>query len=590
MNIRDMIRKMTVVSVSVGLCSTLAAVDFPGAGGDLADKDAWGGTLPSSSDGVRIVNAGTYTASDDIGFSAVTVTADQVTFDLAQDGNHSVGVSGGDMLALRFLTPANAVTTFKGGVWDCLSSSPYVAASGDKKSGRHVQLADGCVWTNVARVTVARSAACGGAELSLTGGSRIYTQQLFVGYTSNDNVLRITDGSSVVLDGYSGSSFYMDNSAPAARNAVFVSGEGSSLSVLQGASYLGNVGQDARMEVTDGAKAYFTQLIIGNKDTSTGATLFVGNGATLEADALTARSVGGESIVSNATLKVPEDFRIGGYSNFTFRVMGAQTAFPIVLKDLENDGGPDVFCATSSGNALWLEDSAAWEAPLSPKLFYNSKNVKQFNTFRVSGGARFVCTNTVNVGERVQANSRSNTWEIVDGGIVDIPELRLSGIGNRMIIDNASLYCTNKYSVSDQYLRFGYRHPKSTGDPADDGLTLRGEKPRVLSTSTVQFLNGATLRYEIPQAGYAKDYCPVQSSALSFDSSSCTMEIEADDWARETGGKLKLATVTSSSGFKNGITNVIKAVSLPADCSLYIEGKSLFLKCPRRSGLTIILR
>ena len=120
-------------------------------------------------------------------------------------------------------------------------------------------------------------------------------------------------------------------------------------------------------------------------------------------------------------------------------------------------------------------------------------------------------------------------------------------------------------------------------------LTIRGSAPRLLSTSIVQFMNGSTLRYEIPQTGYEKDYCPLQSVKLLLEST-CTMEIAADDWARETGGKLKLAAVTRKDGLENDITNVIKAVSLPPNCRLYIENKALYLRAPKNSGSILIIK
>lgn len=579
-----------------GLLANIAvisfAVDFPGAGGDLADKDAWGGALPSSSDGVTIVNAGTYTASDDLSFGSLAVASDQVVFDFAKDGDHQITLAAGGEACLALPASADTVTSFKGGVWDFSLGSPCLAPTTATYGGRTAELSDGCVWTNATRVTIARGAKNPNTTLSVRDGAKVFAQQLFVGYTSGGNVLSITDGGKVVVDGYaeSGSTFYLDNKSPAKGNVAVVSGTGSSLEVRKGSALVGQGDAGGRIEITDGASAYFSNLMIGNTTSGADAQLFVGNGATLEAKNMTARSVGGSCVVSNATMALPDAFRIGGsfadgYSNFTFRVLGEATPFPLTVPNAN-----DVFCGSSVGNVLELGLGAAWRLEDTVQLCYASDSVKRMNTVRIADGACLIGTNTVNFGERKQANSISNTLEIVNGGVVDIPELRLSGIGNRVVIDDGFLFCTNKYSVDNQYLRFGYKHPKSTGEPMNGSLTIRGSAPRLLSTSIVQFMNGSTLRYEIPQAGYAKEYCPVQSSALSLDSSSCTMEIAADDWARETGGKLKLATVTSSSGFKNGITNVIKAVSLPPNCRLYIENKALYLRAPKNSGSILIIK
>lgn len=566
------------------------AVDFPGAGGDLADKDAWGGALPSSSDGVTIVNAGTYTASDDLSFGSLAVAYDQVVFDFAKDGDHWLTLTAGGEACLALPASADTVTSFKGGVWDFSLGSPYLAPTSATYGGRKAELSDGCVWTNATRVTIARGAKNPNTTLSVRDGARIFSQELFVGYTSGGNVLSITDGGKVVIDGASGSStFYLDNKTSAKGNAVVVSGIGSSLEVRKGSALVGQGDSGGRIEITDGASAYFSNLMIGNTTSGTDAQLFVGNGATLEAKSMTARSVGGSCVVSNATMSLPAAFRVGGkyadgYSNFTFRVLGKATSFPLTVPN-----GNDVFCGSSVGNVFELGQGAIWRLEDTAQLCYASDSVKQMNTVRIADGARLIGTNTVNFGERKQANSISNTLEIVDGGVVDIPELRLSGIGNRVVIDDGFLFCTNKYSVENQYLRFGYKHPKSTGEPMNGSLTIRGSAPRLLSTSVVQFMNESTLRYEIPQAGYAKDYCPVQSAKLLLESS-CALEIVADDWARETGGKLKLAAVTRNDGLENDITNVIKAVSLPPNCRLYIENKALYLRAPKNSGSILIIK
>jgi hypothetical protein len=97
----------------------------------------------------------------------------------------------------------------------------------------------------------------------------------------------------------------------------------------------------------------------------------------------------------------------------------------------------------------------------------------------------------------------------------------MSGIGNRLVVDSGSVFCTNKYGVSSQFLRFGYKHPKSTDDPVDVGLVLKGASPKVYSTSNVTFDNGACLRFEIPQSGYEDGHCPLTANTISFAAATC---------------------------------------------------------------------
>jgi len=77
-------RCWSLMVLSCGLCLAVRAVDFPSAGGNLADPAAWGGSLPSTSDSIVINQSGDYTATADIEFGSLTVAAQGITFDFAR--------------------------------------------------------------------------------------------------------------------------------------------------------------------------------------------------------------------------------------------------------------------------------------------------------------------------------------------------------------------------------------------------------------------------------------------------------------------------------------------------------------------------
>ena len=110
-------RSLSLVILLCGLCLAARAVDFPSAGGNLADPAAWGGSLPRTSDGIVINQSGTYTATADIEFGSLTVAAQGITFDFDSSGNHRLRLSGGDSSFL-LSAPTDSLTSFLGGIWD----------------------------------------------------------------------------------------------------------------------------------------------------------------------------------------------------------------------------------------------------------------------------------------------------------------------------------------------------------------------------------------------------------------------------------------------------------------------------------------
>ena len=584
-------RSLGLVILSCGLCLAARAVDFPSAGGNLADPSAWGGSLPGTSDGIVINQSGNYTATADIEFGALTVAVQGVTFDFASGGNHWLRLANGGNDSFQLSAPTGSLTSFLGGIWDLAKGTPYLAyASYSPVSGKDI-LFDGCCWTNLTRLTISRGTKAHSTELLMSGGASVFTEELRVGHTSSKNILRITDGSSVVVDnGGTGITVYIDNddNGNAPQNAIYVEGAGSAFDVRAGKTVLGNKDMLGLVSVTDGATASFGELIIGNTASASNNCMFVGNGASVTIGALTARGIGCTLIVSNATLTLPDAARIGdsGYSNFTFRAIGEDTTFPLKFaKD------QDVFCDASLGNVIALEQGIQCNVGVSPRLCYGGTGgTKSYNILRVESNARFMATNTVNFGERVQASSVSNQWIVADGGIVDLPELRMSGIGNRLVVDGGYVFCTNKYGVSSQYLRFGYRHGSSTGDPADVGLVLKGASPQVYSTSFVTFANGACLRFEIPQSGYEYEdgHCPLTANTITFDAETCRIEVDCVGWLRVGGGEIKLAQVSANNGLDT-MASALANVNLPSGCRLFIKDKALYLKSVER-GLVMTIR
>ena len=135
----------------LALCANISslAVDFPSASGDISSASAWGGTLPSTTDPVRFkTDNGVYTATNDVQFAAMTVTAANVTFNM--------GVAAGEdprLLKFKsFMAPSKDQSILlNGGIWDFQGGnfSCCDRNTNRKSSNQLITLDGGAIVTNI---------------------------------------------------------------------------------------------------------------------------------------------------------------------------------------------------------------------------------------------------------------------------------------------------------------------------------------------------------------------------------------------------------------------------------------------------------
>ena len=350
-------RSLSLVILSCGLCLAARAVDFPSAGGNLADPAAWGIPLPSTSDGIVINQSGTYTATADIEFGSLTVAAQGITFDFDSSGNHRFRLANGGENSFILSAPTGSLTSFLGGIWDFAEGMPYLAYS-SQISGREI-LFDGCCWTNLSRLTIARGTKAHSTELLMMGGAKVFTKELRVGHTSSKNILRITDGSSVVVDnGGTGTTVYIDNdnNGNAPQNAVYVEGSGSTLAVKAGKTVFGHKDMSGLVSVTNGATASFGDLTIGNNASASNNCLFVGNAASVTVGTLRVQALNCSLVVSGVNPQVHSTssmtFANGAYLRFEIPQAGYRDGHcPLTASQVTFDAGT---CRIEVDCADWL--------------------------------------------------------------------------------------------------------------------------------------------------------------------------------------------------------------------------------------------
>ena len=291
----------------IPLQSIAADSMFKGEGGDLANAELW---EPSGSQGV-VTNDGTYNATADLNFSALSVRAADVTFDFSQTPLRKVLFDGSVTEALT-IHPTKSRTFFKGGEWIVAENKTcnfYCGAGSGSKTHDHEVFLDNCVWTNLNRVYVGYSEAR--CKLTLDNNSCIYAKQFFLMNKSQPGCeLNIIGGSGMYLSD-STNPFYSDNGNGAASGKISISGEGTIISAPKGIFQIGNNSANHTMVLSNKASLVVGSLYVGRASGAIGSKMLVADEASLNANEVYVRSKDGSMVVSNAVMTVATSLNVG---------------------------------------------------------------------------------------------------------------------------------------------------------------------------------------------------------------------------------------------------------------------------------------
>lgn len=217
----------TVIST---MASGVEVFEFLKEEGDIASSQGWGGTLPSSNDVVKFSTSGTYTASDDVEFAAMTVTAKNVTFDFrVQDGEpRSLKVT-----RLEAYKPGQKLK-FNGGVIDIQDGLLLQCAKGKNREGggQLMEFSDGAVVTNVGEFRISYRDT--NNTFRLSDGSKMYVDSVYWDYGEGiSNAVEILSGSEMVVYSYLRDSYFKNpTKGYRTMSKILVSGDGSRLSLM----------------------------------------------------------------------------------------------------------------------------------------------------------------------------------------------------------------------------------------------------------------------------------------------------------------------------------------------------------------------
>ena len=430
--------RMFAAALAAAACGSAAAVDFPSAGGNLADPAAWGETLPASTDAITIKNAGTYTASADVTFASVCADGSGnggsgMVFDFSANNAKLTITTGSDVIlyssvstkgGLFLPTGNNRHVTLKGGTWDFNGTSLFNGNGHNYSTNEKLTLTDGVTVTNVRNFYWAKHAqGTTPCVTTINGGAKVYTTGDLLNYATGwDAQLNISGGAQVTVGGL----FYADQSGGASltsgRNAATVTGAGTRLEVKgSGANCVGHTHRCNSLTVADQARIVMTSAPtwLGNSSAAVSNAFVVTGGASADLGTVYVGhgngTFGNRYIVSGGAHATNAYFVVGG------------------------DNGSDSL--TLHDNFAEVED-----AELYVKSWTSLGNPGTDGRLTVKAGGVF-STSELLVGSHRGTASSGNVFEALAGATVTTRggnvRVGTNGDNNRLVVSNASFTAGN---------------------------------------------------------------------------------------------------------------------------------------------------
>jgi len=442
----------------LALCANISswAVDFPSASGDISSASDWGGTLPSTTDPVRFkTDNGVYTATNDVQFAAMTVTAANVTFNM--------GVAAGEdprLLKFKsFMAPSKDQSILlNGGIWDFQGGnfSCCDRNTNRKSSNQLITLDGGAIVTNIGSFRM--SYRDNYNALRLVNGSKMYFSKCDWDYgEGKSNAVEVLSGSELVASSYIRDSYYKSSDGTYTCTRFLVSGTGSKIRLTGTVSTsgwldfsLGSVYAGGSLTVADNALVESALDFVMGKGTAgheTRATVRSGGTMTLAGNAVvgSAESTFGHVLaVSNATsaISLEGDFKIGSGKNAHGNsvIISDQGAVSCVKMYVGGGSG-------SCSNTLAVTDNGT--LALSSEWYVGKEAGSHDNTVTVSGGGRITGLAVRMADSTTAYNNRlilTDGGKLTASGLVHLGGYSSAGTAgghnNSLYVSNATLKCT----------------------------------------------------------------------------------------------------------------------------------------------------
>ena len=409
------------LAAAAGVVLCVGAVDFPSATGDIASAADWGGALPTTTDPVRFAaNNGAYTASADVQFAAMTVTAVNAQFNMGVDE----GEEPRSLKFKSFMAPYYRQTiALNGGVWDFQDGFFSLC---DKNTNRQssrqlVEIDGGAVVTNVGLFRIAYRDNYN--TLRLSNGSKMYFSKCDWDYgEGKSNTVEILSGSELVASSYIRDSYYSSGDGTYTHNRFIVSGEGSKIKLT------GTV-------LTSGWEAFALGA------TYAGGSLTVADGGRVESALNFVMGKGAKgwdcsaTVHSGGTMSVSTNIIVGSAESTFGHVLAVSNSSSVVslTGNLSVGSGKN-----SYANKVIAADDGEISAP-SGRLNLGSGAGSCSNTLYVVDGGKLTVSSECKIGEG--AGSHDNTVIVSSGGTFNA--------GNAIRISDSTTACNNNIHVTD---------------------------------------------------------------------------------------------------------------------------------------------
>ena len=421
------------LAAAAGVVLCVGAVDFPSATGDIASAADWGGALPTTTDPVRFAaNNGAYTASADVQFAAMTVTAANVAFNMGVDE----GEEPRSLKFKSFMAPSHDQAVFlNGGVWDFQGGDfSCCNKKTNRQSSRQLIVLDcGAIVTNVNLFRI--SYRDNHNTLRLSNGSKMYFSKCDWDYgEGKSNTVEILSGSELVASSYIRDSYYSSGDGTYTHNRFIVSGEGSKIKLT------GTV-------LTSGWEAFALGAIYA------GGSLTVADGGRVESalNFVMGKGVKGwdssATVHSGGTMSVSTNIIVGSAESTFGHVLAVSNSSSVVslTGNLSVGSGKN-----SHGNKVLVADGGEISVP-GGRLHLGSGSGSCSNTLYVVDGGTVAVSSECKIGEG--AGSHGNTVIVSRGGTfnagnaIRIADSTTAYDNNLRITDGGSLIVRNKVHI-----------------------------------------------------------------------------------------------------------------------------------------------
>lgn len=409
----------------------------------------------------------------------------------------------------------------------------------------------------------------------------INANYLTIGQTSysSNNTLRVKNGGKILLGGdkYVKLAAHANNDLGSCNNLVEF--DNADLSALKGF----NIGSQADWEPEYGRGCHNNLLRMKNQywELPNDSKFNIMGGS----------SNGVE--ITDSSLVITHAGMLIGYGNHSHNAFLRITNNSVVSNFNENVGtqiggrnGNHVLMEVTGGAKYWMAKGCTLGFPDASRSYGA--------ILRVSDGAEFITEESICAG-RLMSNggaASSNRIEVLSGATVTAERVRFFGLGNELLVSNATLRVKSEF-------RSSYHDTEDGG--ANTIFTFAGTTPRIVMEGLYNgFQRAAHFNFIVPAGGYQT--IPFESTATQNINikGGCTLSADVEAWRKTGGGKCILMKAQSGYGFsfEAGQLELLQS-NLENGVRLYLSddeatlspsttGNLLVLKCSPRSSIIYI--